>query len=88
NQRGQDAAFAKQVRQDLRDAHWQAKAALPQPERGGIHAAGADEWNAAEHVLQGEQVAQPPASGLEMIEAPKAWQEAGVKGEGMLVAVI
>ncbi|CAJ1003530.1 hypothetical protein [Brevibacillus aydinogluensis] len=59
NQRGQDAAFAKQVLQDLRDAHWQAKAAASEPERSGITASGADEWNAAEHVLKGEMVAQP-----------------------------
>ncbi|MCK9906514.1 S8 family serine peptidase, partial [Frankia sp. Cpl3] len=38
--------------------------------------------------MTGEQLYQAPANTLDMIEATKAWQEAGVKGEGMLVSVI
>jgi lactocepin len=48
----------------------------------------ADEWSSMEQVLLGEQVTEAPTSTLEMIEAPKAWQEAKVKGEGMLIAVV
>lgn len=48
----------------------------------------ANEWQRSEHVVMGEKAATAPSSTLEMIEAKRAWQEAGVKGEGMLISVI
>jgi len=48
----------------------------------------ADEWGTVSSVLSGEQMQQVPASSLEMIQAPKAWQELGVKGEGMLISIV
>jgi lactocepin len=84
-----EASFTQQVRNDLHGF-------LHHPPAGpgtgslsvGVNAAGADEWAKTEHVLLGEQMKKAPESALEMIEAPKAWEEFGVKGEGMLVSII
>ncbi|WP_432776541.1 S8 family serine peptidase [Brevibacillus gelatini] len=53
-----------------------------------VRAEWANEWQRSEHVVMGEKAATAPSSTLEMIEAKRAWQEAGVKGEGMLISVI
>ncbi|KZE54669.1 serine peptidase [Brevibacillus parabrevis] len=54
----------------------------------GQRANSANEWQRSESVPLGEQAVQAQVSTLEMIEAGRAWQEVGVKGEGMLVSVI
>ncbi|WP_139491547.1 S8 family serine peptidase [Brevibacillus dissolubilis] len=48
----------------------------------------ANEWDKVDHVILDEQVKIAPTSTLDMIQAAKAWQELGVKGEGMLVSII
>lgn len=48
----------------------------------------ADEWQRQEVLIRGEQIKSAPVNSLEMIEATRAWEEAGVKGEGMLISVI
>ncbi|HZG83153.1 MAG TPA: S8 family serine peptidase [Brevibacillus sp.] len=52
------------------------------------HPAKADEWLHTNDRILGEKMNQSSTSTLDMIEATKAWQEAGVRGEGMLVSVI
>lgn len=87
-QRRIQASFAQQAQRDLRELRTSTPITPLGQNQAGVSAAGADEWARTEHVLLGEQVTAAPESALEMIEAPKAWQEAGVKGEGMLVSVI
>ncbi|MFY0545382.1 S8 family serine peptidase [Brevibacillus sp. H7] len=82
------ASFTQQVRHDLGHVRLHPSAVSSADGRTGVYSAGADEWAKTEHVLLGEQVTSPPVSALEMIQAPKAWQEAEVRGEGMLVSVI
>ncbi|MED1875481.1 S8 family serine peptidase [Brevibacillus borstelensis] len=84
------AAITKQqVWSDLRPDDGQTSPAMQSATHAGtVQSASADEWTRAEHVLMGEQVADPPTSNLDMIEAKKAWEEIGVKGEGMLISVI
>lgn len=84
------AAITKQqVWSDLRPDDGQTSPAMQSAIHAGtVQSASADEWTRAEHVLMGEQVADPPTSNLDMIEAKKAWEEIGVKGEGMLISVI
>lgn len=88
SQAGEFSAFQQQVLQDLMLAKAPLHTGTAAPDEGKHHSAKADEWNHTEHRIAGEQVSQAPASSLEMIEATKAWEEAGVKGEGMLIAVV
>ncbi|WP_411503924.1 S8 family serine peptidase [Brevibacillus centrosporus] len=81
-------ALYDQVIHDLSKTDWQ-------PYTGTLSAAiqqekwaSADEWTRMSHSFLGEQVSSASNSTLDMIEAPKAWETAGVKGEGMLVSVI
>lgn len=87
-ERGGLSSFQQQVIADLQ----QSTAFLHTQQAGTdtkhAHTVTADEWLHTQERILGEQVAQAPASSLEMIEATKAWQEAGVKGEGMLISVI
>ncbi|MGO0060056.1 S8 family serine peptidase [Brevibacillus fluminis] len=53
-----------------------------------LHQITANEWQALQEVVSEEKLKESAASTLDMIEATKAWQEAGVKGEGMLISVI
>lgn len=83
------ANLLQQAREDLRVVRGEVGAPVRSGvSGGGVQSASADEWTRADHVLLGEQVTGTPTSALEMIEATKAWQEGGVKGEGMLVSVI
>lgn len=83
------SAFRKQVMQDLRSSHWQtATDRQASANSNEVHASGADEWANPVNPFVSEQVSRPSTSTLEMIEATKTWQEAGVKGEGMLVSVV
>jgi len=81
-------AFREQVMEDL----WRERAFLHtgimRSDAADARMAGADEWAETEHRIAAEKVTQTPASSLEMIEATKAWEEAGVRGEGMLVSVV
>ena len=76
----------KQVTNDLRAAQASVSHQTKAISREDAHAA--DEWLNVGEVLLGEQVETGPTSNLEMIEAAKAWNQLGVKGEGMLISVI
>ncbi len=76
----------KQVANDLRAAQSSTSDMTKAKRRGDAQAA--DEWNGLGDLLLGEQVENGPTSSLEMIEAPKTWNQLGVKGEGMLISVI
>ena len=86
--RGELSVLQQQVISDLH----QSTATLHTNDAGNEsqkhHSSTADEWVQTQERILGEQVTQTPASSLEMIEATKAWEEAGVKGEGMLISVI
>lgn len=87
-----DGTLANWQKQVLRDWHAATGAARSRAvggegQRGTVHSA-ADEWSGLDQVFAGNELPQAPASTLEMIEATKAWQEAGVKGEGMLIAIV
>ncbi|TPG85693.1 serine peptidase [Brevibacillus laterosporus] len=82
----------EQIHKDIREA---TKASVSQ-KRGG-HSPGnlfslfqnqANEWNALKHVIKGETVSKAGRPTLSMIEADRAWQELGVKGEGMLISIV
>lgn len=86
---GESSPFYEQVIQDLygakRSLHTASNASATAKDH---HTFRADEWIHAENRISGEQMPQASSTTLDMIEATKAWQEAGVKGEGMLVSVI
>ncbi|PCN43284.1 serine peptidase [Brevibacillus laterosporus] len=82
----------EQIQKDI----WEATSASF-PKKAGGHSPGnlfnmlqnqANEWNALKHVMKGESVAKAGKSTLSMIEADRAWQELGVKGEGMLISIV
>ncbi|GED69430.1 hypothetical protein BRE01_31320 [Brevibacillus reuszeri] len=82
-------SFQTQIMQDLRNAEFPASAQGQMAKEGGdAHFSVADEWLRAEHSLLSEQVSSAQTSSLDMIEATKAWEDAGVKGEGMVVSVV
>ncbi|QRG69304.1 S8 family serine peptidase [Brevibacillus choshinensis] len=82
------SAFYNQVMQDVRESKWQSfSGSLAAAIRNEARSS-ADEWSRASHSFFGEKVQSTSMSTLDMIEAPKAWEEAGVKGEGMLVSVV
>ncbi|WP_312111480.1 S8 family serine peptidase [Brevibacillus reuszeri] len=82
-------SFQNQIMQDLRDAEFPSSAQGQMAKEGGdARFSVADEWLRAEHSLLGEQVSSAQTSSLDMIEATKAWEDAGVKGEGMVVSVV
>ncbi|MFD2369972.1 S8 family serine peptidase [Brevibacillus sp. GCM10020057] len=84
----QSTALYHQVLQDLqsmeRPAYTGTLRGAAQPKARAF----ADEWTRPAHSWKGEQVANASISTLDMIEAPQAWEQAGVKGEGMLVSVV
>ncbi|MED4781686.1 S8 family serine peptidase [Brevibacillus choshinensis] len=82
------SAFYNQVMQDLRGTEWQSYTGRLSTAIQNEVRASADEWSRASHSFLGEQVSSASTSTLDMIEAPKAWEEIGVKGEGMLVSVV
>jgi len=85
------AKWEAQAIRDLREASGGSgfvRAAGAGPGRQELAHGAADEWSAPDQVIAGDELPQAPASSLEMIEAPKAWQEAGVRGEGMLIAIV
>lgn len=54
----------------------------------GIDRTAANEWKRMQEVISKEKIKESASSTLEMVEATKAWSEAGVKGEGMLISII
>ncbi|NQF14451.1 S8 family serine peptidase [Brevibacillus sp. HB1.3] len=78
------ATIRTQILQDLAEMHEPLHTGKADKE----YKTTADEWQRQELLLRGEQLKSAPVDSLEMIEATKAWEEAGVKGEGMLVSVI
>ncbi|GAA4704806.1 S8 family serine peptidase [Brevibacillus fulvus] len=83
------ASFYTQVIEDLHElnrSHAAEKSAGIGSRREADLAA--NEWSKPEAVITSEQVNTGPSSALDMLEVKKAWQEAGVKGEGMLVSII
>lgn len=77
------------VMHDLAEMKEQSHTSHAPGEAGNhVRAERANEWQRSEHVVLGEQAVSAQASTLEMIEANRAWREAGVKGEGMLISVI
>ncbi|MFP3415672.1 serine peptidase, partial [Bacillus sp. SIMBA_074] len=82
-------SFQTQIIQDMQDAAFPVQVKKQTTKEGSeSRFSVADEWQRAEHSFLGEQVSIPQTSSLDMIEATKAWQDAGVKGEGMLVSVV
>lgn len=82
-------SFYEQVQSDLRETMFQQASIKLAPRiAASVSQQSADEWAQPQHVISGEQLNEPVKTSLDMIEAPKAWQEAGVKGEGMLVSII
>ncbi|WP_289134966.1 S8 family serine peptidase [uncultured Brevibacillus sp.] len=82
-------SFQTRVMQDLQDAAIPEQAQRVTPKEGSeSRFSVADEWQRAENSFLGEQVSFAQTSTLDMIEATEAWQDAGVKGEGMLVSVV
>jgi lactocepin len=80
------ATFTRQVWQDLHAARTAQPVVRSMKHHDGILAA--DEWLHVGEVLLGEQANVGPSSSLDMIEAPKTWEEWGVKGEGMLISIV
>ncbi|MFD2086323.1 S8 family serine peptidase [Brevibacillus brevis] len=78
------ATIRTQILQDLAEMHQPLHTGKADKE----YKTKADEWQRQELLLQGEQLKSAPVDSLEMIEATQAWEEAGVKGEGMLISVI
>ncbi|MBU8713094.1 MULTISPECIES: S8 family serine peptidase [Brevibacillus] len=86
---GDSAVLPRVVMQDLAEMKQPLHTSHSAETAGsGQRASSANEWQRSESVPLGEQAVQAQVSTLEMIEAGRAWQEAGVKGEGMLVSVI
>jgi len=82
------SALYQQVLQDLQKAGRPSYTATLSGAIQHEARASADEWTHADQSLRGEQVSAVPNSTLDMIEAPQAWETAGVRGEGMLVSVV
>lgn len=80
------AVLAENVAHDVQAARISLSSSAAAQEKKGTIAA--DEWRKVGNVVLGEQVTQGPTSSLEMIEAPQAWSQHGVRGEGMLISVI
>ncbi|MGD8188745.1 S8 family serine peptidase [Brevibacillus ginsengisoli] len=80
-----DDALRKQVISDLYET--MPRQVVPEHSRGN-QPSQSDEWDTLGPVIQGEEVQHASSTTLDMIEARKAWETAGVKGEGMLVSII
>lgn len=80
-----DDTLRKQVITDMYEAKTKTTAS---EHTEGIYPTESDEWDTLHHVIQGEQVQKASSTTLDMIEARKAWETAGVRGEGMLVSII
>lgn len=76
------------LRQVLADLYEETPHFLQSKKWAGVRTEQSDEWETLNGVIQGEQMLQAASSTLDMIEARKAWKEAGVKGEGMLVSIV
>ncbi|NGQ94406.1 S8 family serine peptidase [Brevibacillus sp. SYP-B805] len=78
------ASFTRQVMADLHGAG----SPFLQGNGAKRRASAADEWSRLGETVLGEQVKEGPRSSLEMIEAPKVWDQFGLKGEGMLISIV
>ncbi|MGC5326534.1 S8 family serine peptidase [Brevibacillus sp. SYSU BS000544] len=89
---GGDELIRKQVISDLYEAkktNSEKNRPATQDVAKGVGMLGSDEWAAPDFIIQREQVRESSSSStLDMIEAKRAWENAGVKGEGMLVSII
>lgn len=82
------AEMYRQLMNDVHQTVQQLHTGKAAPSGANEGRAVADEWSKISHAFLGEKVSSASTSTLDMIEAPEAWEEAGVKGEGMLISVV